>query len=531
MTVRLPMGKKRIAFFLRSFPGWIFIFSILLVPLGFDQFFSADDDDYFATASAIAFLNYPDFSYEYVYPSYENIKFPFAAPGSGILAAPFVFLGSLVDRILANPIVEIRTLDNRSFSFSLLGFQISTYTYMLIAWSLLFKFLRKKFSFATSQAVCILLVFCSGILYFVFSRPVMSHVYEFFSVILLIMFLDRLASTDKCRIRDYIELGLVLGLVALVRYNNLILAILVIIFLFYKVKNPNGYKSKSHDNKVSMVNAITTFTVFIMVFLTFRLLPSLKSGFNSDDLTYAGSLSTKTNKLSTIPLQQHAEHFFSVIARPDMGILFTSTPVFVGTILFMIYWRRLPTYMKFMSLSILSNLAITVLWGSYGGSYTYRYFLYSTAPIVALPLAHFIQSLERNRHHYTTRLIVFLMGFIPIISLLSYSTKQEFSQSSYVDLAGHVQYQASNTMHTDMIVDFLKKPYWVLGYRIYFSILGIFNRTQVQLLQLGSQEQVYSLIRTLLYLFVTLPFVFGISNSGRIKIVNLFNSGLRRNTE
>ncbi len=120
---------------------------LLLRPsaLGSGGFWYSDDDqDYFAHASSIAYGQFPHYEKEF----FNNKGLPLAAVGPGILAAPFVFVFSLIDRITQAPVIQARTRETILHSWSLYGFMVATIFYFWLGCALLHQGLRRHFSSA-----------------------------------------------------------------------------------------------------------------------------------------------------------------------------------------------------------------------------------------------------------------------------------------------------------------------------------------------------------------------------------------------
>jgi hypothetical protein len=151
--------------------------------------YGGDDDSYFAHASSLAFGNFPSYEKEYFVTSGAS---PMHSIGSGLMAAPFVFIFSLADRAAGSDIIYERTMENIRESWSLFGFVFASSFYFWLACFLLYKGLRYYFHQSEASLAVILMVLCQGIPLFAFRRPVFSHIYEFFLQSLLVFALLRI---------------------------------------------------------------------------------------------------------------------------------------------------------------------------------------------------------------------------------------------------------------------------------------------------------------------------------------------------
>ena len=102
----------------------------------FGMCYKGDDYSYFAHATAIAYGQFPSYEKEYFIHGEGR---PLHSIGSGIMAAPFVFTFSFIDRLQGSSIVEKRTADNIRQSWSLFGFVIASCTYFWLGCWLLFR--------------------------------------------------------------------------------------------------------------------------------------------------------------------------------------------------------------------------------------------------------------------------------------------------------------------------------------------------------------------------------------------------------
>ncbi len=208
----------------------IFIFFcvfLLLRPYHLQQTglrYGGDDESYFAQSSSLPVGQFPSYEKEY-FTVRKN--YPLHSIGPGLMAAPFVFIFSLIDRASGSDVVYQRTLENTSQSWSLFGFVFASSFYFWLACFLLYKGLRYYFQHRHASLAVILMVLCQGIPLFVFRRPIFSHVYEFFLQSLLVFVLLKTNKKDSLNSRGYwaaFGIGIVIGLMFLVRLNNIIAA-------------------------------------------------------------------------------------------------------------------------------------------------------------------------------------------------------------------------------------------------------------------------------------------------------------------
>jgi len=232
-----------------------------------------DDESYFAHASSIAFFQFPSYKKE----SYRvGDTMPKHSIGPGIMAAPFVFIFSQIDRIQKSPIIEKRTKQVIKKSWALFGFDIATLIYFCLACFLLYYGLNYYFDPKISFLSVSFMILIQGFPLFVFRRPVFSHTYEFFLQSLLIYILLRDYKSPfikNLKIKFSILLGLVISLIFLVRYNNILIAALWPLVIF----RVNSYCSFTEKLK----DLIIVYATFIIMIFLFKFLPIIYNQYPS----------------------------------------------------------------------------------------------------------------------------------------------------------------------------------------------------------------------------------------------------------
>jgi len=171
----------------------IFITALFLIRPYFLQsrgmWYVDDDYDYFAHSSAMVFGQYPSYKKEFFTIMKEGPQSPI---GPGILAAPFVFVFSLLDRAAGSTITETRTEENITGSWSQFGFQVASIFYFVLACYLLFSGISRFVAPAQASSAVILMMICQGLPLFVYRRPFFSHCSEFFlQCVLMYLFLKK----------------------------------------------------------------------------------------------------------------------------------------------------------------------------------------------------------------------------------------------------------------------------------------------------------------------------------------------------
>ena len=187
-----------------------------------------DDFDYYSHALTIS----QDFDFDYSNQINTKARFynqelekvaPMGFFGSGLLAAPFLFIGVILDQVLG--------IDQEILNFKKLFYSFSSIFYLFGTSVLLhqtFKKSEKKFPIN-------LILFGSGITYYAFERFSMTHVYEVFTISLVIYLSEKYYDYENLSKKYSILIPVAILLSFLVRWTNYyVVAIPFIVCLFRK---------------------------------------------------------------------------------------------------------------------------------------------------------------------------------------------------------------------------------------------------------------------------------------------------------
>ena len=138
---------------------------------------------------------------------------PFHPIGSGILAAPFIFISNLfIDPFIKSPLV----------SFNYFIYSLVSIFYLFLSFNLLFLSLTKlKISF--NKIYLSLFIFGTGVTYYAFDRFSMSHIYEFFSVCFVIYLSTKIITENRTNNSNYFLLGFLMYVFLAIRFTNYLL--------------------------------------------------------------------------------------------------------------------------------------------------------------------------------------------------------------------------------------------------------------------------------------------------------------------
>ena len=471
---------------------------VLLVPFGDRLVSSGDDENYFAEATSIAYFNFPHFSKEFLQDQYPDQKMPYTSIGSGILASPFVFVGSIFDRLQNSPTSHKRDANNIFWSWGMLGFQISSFFYLLLGALLLYRTLLCWASEQVSRSTTLVSIFGGGgLLLYVAARPVMSHAYEFFTDTLLLFLYFRIWQQKRTK-KTISMLSIALAFVFLARYNSAVFVFVIFMLLFYEIIKLDILNKRQ---KLKYTSAL--FLPFLILIGFFRGLPILVNGVNQADLTARGIL---PNLFHPIPFSDWFNRIFYILLNPGMGMFYTATYVVFG-FGFLKFGRSSAENTRLFNIAILVSLLVNayiiINWDGFGGYYGYRYFVISASPFLSIGVAQF---LEKIRSIYVRTSFYILLTSLPLLSQLYWYMSPEFQANVYTRKDGSQYIDVSHSYNLETVKDFLHSPMEILSLHLQRGIYGLFSGRNIP--ALSKHQFQYSVFREFFYIAVGLLFAF-----------------------
>jgi hypothetical protein len=433
--------------------------SLFFVPSNEKMFFSGDDDDYFAVASSIAFGEFPSFSNEY----HAGEKMPFASVGAGVMASPFVMIFSMLDRHNNLSIVNKRTLSNRDGSASSYGFYIATQFYLIIAtiflYNLLCLWVDSRSAFYTTVLT---LLAGGGIFIYAFNRPIMSHVYELFSLTTVLLLLSKGYLGKPGRIL-WMALGLATSFVFLTRYNNAPIVVGVFLVLLHW----------TYTKKISITDVALVMIFSALPVLIFRILPVISNGFSVEDSSY---LNAGERLLFLHDIEFYYSRLIEILSGTDMGITYTAPAIILSFIGYAFYVRKMPAWYSTMATLLVFNLFMSMQWCSAGSYYGYRHFIFTATPLLAVFLALLIQPAIKSIGNLSASLLLILFSWTSICSALVFGVYQlGYSLNLGTTSCGFPAYQ--NFDYQITLIKLLSndpfKPFFIAWERSFGGILGM----------------------------------------------------------
>ena len=367
-------SNKKIQFFL--------ILILLLVFLRVDYRFTntikccSDEYDYFLHASTIAL----DFDLDYSNQNPRDFRYynngkntPIGFIGSGILSSPFLLFGNFLSKIFSED------LKSEIFNFKIFFYSFSSVFYFFFSYFLLHKILNLlKIKF---NKYFLLLIFSgSGITYYAFERYGITHIYEVFTVTLIIYSSIRcyISKNKKYNIHG-ILLPIFLLIAFLTRMSNFYIFLIPLIIKNILIKNQILIKHSILKDFYflgsALVNSIIYYFISKSLYGELIINPQKIYGTNIDVVnTYIieNFFDTFLNLLKT---------FFNVLVTMEFGIFWVSPILFIGLISPLINLQNLKKINTYLILFCFAqNFFIIHLWQALGSSYGFRY-LFSLTPL------------------------------------------------------------------------------------------------------------------------------------------------------
>ena len=370
-----------------------------------------DDHDYFMHAETLV-IDF-DFDYSNQLEGFENKRFNYEgklAPkgflGTGLLAAPFLFIGNLISIFLSNiGVNEIMLMNSKILFYSL-----ASPFYLFLSIFLIKKFfddlkVNQTFFFIS------LLIFGSGLPYFAFERYSMTHVYEVFTIVLILYSSNKFyISTKKSNLLAFV-IPVFIFLSILVKWTNFYV-IYIPIFLYLLYQDKYITKNRLRNNSYFYLGIIVSFIFFIYFsykiygVITFN--PQFVYGTSGTLTGYVGREGDILNFVS-----QNIKNFINILFTKEFGIFWFSPVIFCGLLLniylFFTDKNKLP---QLISLTMYGQMFLIVLiWRSTASSYGFRY-LFNLVPISLIIIFYFL-STKKNK------LVLYHLSFFSIIGILS----------------------------------------------------------------------------------------------------------------
>lgn len=379
--------------------------------------YGGDDSSYFAYSTSMVYFQYPHMEKEFV--DEFNIP-PLSRIGPGLMAAPFVGLFSIVDRITGHPIVEKRTRTNIVDSWSLFGSFFASVVYLWLSCFLLYRALLFYVKSEIASLSVILMVLCQGAMLYAVRRPIFSHVYELFiQSAFLYLFVRRLAMKSEQLNRNWIlALTGLCALALLVRQNGIVYATTwPALILGLDLSRGEGRFTLARWKSFVAVWGVGFAAYLALKYLPWLLAPQKYVTVNAvfEDASFMG----KFQGWSFYP-----KRVLWILFGRDWGLIYSAPFLLIGLAgLAIKSGFRYRRYFILAALPLLMNIYILVIWKTQGGWYGYRYLLFTAVPVLIVPFAVFLNTLQKRSRRLFWGCVS--LAIFPTLSMLvfEHSTK------------------------------------------------------------------------------------------------------------
>ena len=410
----------------------LFLLILFLLSLRVDYRFietincCGDDHTYFVHAETIAEDFDLDYSNQMNFVEGKTIivnekVVPIGFIGSGILSAPFMYFGILIDNLLDTINVE----NSRMMNYKILLYSLSPVIYLFLTIFIFIKLLQ-FLNIKNKTYFVFIVLFGSGVHYYAFERYSMTHIYEVFLITLLIYLLCIFYKSDNVNNFVSIIIPIIFLLAYLVRYINYF--IFVIPFWISKLIVKDTDK-KLIKNKLFIMSSITSLGIFSYIsnYLYGRISFNPIVVYNKQSFPLLNQYVDKSVERGNFFLD-NLSILTKMFFTQEFGIIwFTPIVVFGITAIFFDllkkYKKQKLPYLVLL-LTIGFPIGITLIWETVGSGYGMRY-IYCVVPICLLV---YLVINHQNNMKYLNYLLISLSIF-SFFSVLFFETSASTSLS------------------------------------------------------------------------------------------------------
>ena len=466
--------------------------------------YKGDDYSYFAHSTSLAFFEFPNYDKEIFQ---AGKKIPFHSIGPGIMAAPFVFIFSQIDKIIGNDIVISRK-GSKTFlkSWTIFGFVFSTLFYFCLSCRLLYLALR----FYYNKKVCVyavsLTMIAQGIPLYVYRRPIFSHIYELFLQVFLIYILVKSKNSVSFFSKSCIYsktaaviVGFSSSMIFLVRSNNIFLAFLWPILIFTSFDKSDRTFSRLMLSIISFCATIVIFKIFPMY---------MNNTLFVENTNYFNHPYIKKYLFTLYGIKFYIKRAIHVLFGLDWGLIYTAPFILTGLFwIFKFQKNNIKKSLIILLIPMIPNYYILLSFRQQGAWYGYRYLLFSLIPIIIFPFSDLINHLISNNKKKLF-IILLCISIFPILSMISFDGNNSVLTLKVIDQGFGITDWGNNTYQLEIYkmiffhpIEYLKAIFkGGLLYIIYLicNLFGIVSSLPKIVLQKYQCFELTTLIKTVI---------------------------------
>ncbi len=461
------------------------VFSLSFIPAHFlnPEISSYDDTSYLAHAYTLGLDLDLDYQNEVVTKFNKNRTLPSHPIGSGVLAAPFVALFGILDRITSHDVISNRASYFGSWSY--FGFLFSVSTYFLMGLTLYFqalKLVESRYPFGLH----LLLVLSTGMTYYVLGRFTMSHGFEFFgfagTVYASVGLYKNIYKADIYRSVQFLLLvGLFVVLNLWIRPVNINCLLLPFICLLtLNVANATTLEVKWYGWIMASIGIFLTPYFMFNSYYYDQILPTYVVAYSASSFGAGlplGVFETIIYILSLIP------NLVLVIFSSEFGVLYSNPIIiigFVGLLITLILGVR--NKARIQSLLLLCvvviyvgfSVAIVLVWKTTASDYGYRY-LFPIIPVAMLFTTMLLREIREKRSSWLMAVKCLIVGIsiVGIGNVFFYKTTPELSPKDQVNIFGQEHGASVKGYETNLLRALVEYRTYVLSIgKSYYGLLG-----------------------------------------------------------
>jgi hypothetical protein len=363
---------------------------------------SPDDYNYLANATAMVYGRFPDFTKEY--RDFGPLNH---AIGSSLLASPFIFGTSIIDRLAKNPIVKARTKDRLLSSWTTFGFAVATQVYLVLGALFVFLTIRDGLALPRAAAVTTITILSAGLPVYSLRRPISAHVDEFtlvaFGLYALVAALNG-AEWTRPKVRFTLLTFATTGYLFLARYNDIVLAGTLAAGLLIAHRSANAWDRRRFAVAMAAVLgglALLAFGIYSFSSMAMAI-PDDRPRNWSKTLWNGWAV---RRRLRWRGFEFLAERLFHVLFAFDWGLIYSAPTVLIG-LAGLRHLGRAGKFLGCVAAALAVNFFMILSWGTNASYYGYRYFVYAALPFAALGLAAWWEKGEGERRNRTAALVL-----------------------------------------------------------------------------------------------------------------------------